>query len=251
MSCFLVLPHGDVVGYSVWPFDPLYRPVVGLFDDMKLVGHAICHLKRPGRPRIPGRLLLRVARRLGLLERLLVPVPLEGPSDDYWFSMSPGPTLSARLRRGDPTLRLARLEDGAELTLAGRKITVSAGPRTVEQLLQLPDGTASTSLDGFPWLLQAPYEHQLEVVYLDVLGRAPDENAYRDYQPELESRTWSAADLRRTLLASEEFRLRPLTSNDRVGAFTTSRLWKSLSEARVPGCPPRPHSEATSRLQEA
>ena len=239
------------MGYSVWPHDPYYRPVVGLFDNMRLVGHGLCNLKRPGTPRIPSRLLLRLGTRLGMAERLLVPVPMEGPVQECWFSFDPGPELCDRLRREDPALQLARLADGEALTPAGREGRAPSRARTVEQILQLPDRMPSVKLDGFPDLLQAPYEHQLEVIYLDLLGRTPDENAYRDYQPQLESGAWSLTELQKTLLDSQEFRSRPLTSNDRVGAFMTSHLWAPLSQARVPGSPARPAPVAASRLQHA
>ena len=250
MSCFLVLPQGGVVGYSVWPHDPHYRPVVGLFDKTTLVGHGLCNLTRPGTPRIPSRLLLRLARRLGMAERLLVPVPMEGPVQNCWFSFDPGRELSERLRREDLALRLARLADGEELTPVARKARLPAHVRTVDQILQLPDRMPSIKLDGFPYLLQAPYEHQLEVTYLDLLGRMPDENAYRDYQPQLESGAWSLTRLQQTLLDSQEFRSRPLTSNDRVGAFMTSHLWAPLSQAQTPDSPARPAPVVASRLQD-
>ena len=240
MSTFVVLPTGEVVGYSVWPYDPLYKPMVGLFDNISLVGHALCNQKRPGSPRIRSRLLVRLARRLGPLAKLLAPVALEGPAQSVWFSFDPGPGLAARLRDRDPTLRMARMEDGAGLIHAGRKGAIQAGVRTVEHLLRLPDRSGVQVLDGYPSLLQAPYQQQLEAIYLDLLGRLPDDDAYRDYQPRLERGAWTLVQLQKAILASQEFKERPLTSNDRVGALITSHLWVPLLEARVPGDPKRP-----------
>ena len=244
------MPEGGVVGYSVWPHDAVYRPLVGLFDGMDLVAHAACDLQRPGKSRLPSRLLVGIARRLGVAQRLLVPVPLEGPSQDYWFNFDPGSALCDRLRRGDSALRLGRLEDGVGLANARARETAPAAARTVEQLLQLPDSALPSGLDGFPFLLEAPYEHQLDVLYLDILGRAPDDNAYRDYLPQLESGAWSLVDLRRILLSSQEFHSRRLTSNDRIGVFMTSRLWVSLSQAQAPGDPRRPAPRAVAGVQE-
>ena len=251
MSLFIVLPHQGLAGYSVWPHDALYRPVVGLFDGLKLVEHAVCDQHRPGTPRVPSRLLLRVARRLRVEAKLLTPVPLEGPAQNYWFTLDPAPTLLDRLGRGDPSLRVARLEDGAELATARMKAAAAGRRRTVEDLLRLPDRAHPAGLDGFPFLMETPCEQMLEVSYLDILGRMPDENAFRDYLPLLQSGAWSFSDLRRVLLASKEFRTRPLTSNDRVGHYLTSGLWGTLSQAHVPGRPIERRAQAMAALRSA
>ncbi len=245
MSRYLTLPTGEFVGYSVWPHDPLYRPVVGLFLHGRLAAHALCELERPVLTASLSRSLpARVLRRLRLSRPRSTDVPLAGPARRCWFLIRPDATLLQRLLRRDPAVTVARLEDGERLADADPEARPTPPPQTwtVERLLELADAAPARGLDGFPALIAAEPRRQLDALYMDLLGRAPDPEAHRNYLPELESGAWSVFDLQRTLLGSDEFGRRSIGLQDRVGAMITSELWTRLAEAEDVA-PPLPASD--------
>ncbi len=235
-AAFAFGPADELIGYSLWPWDSLYRPVVGLFVGGRLSGHAVCDLTRPVfMPVVAVTLQARAIRKLRGVRITPQPIALEGPDAPCWFRMIVAPEIVGRLRQGDPTVRLARLEDGEAVVWAERRVeapgaTPPSGPLTVEALLALKSAEPPrTPLDGFPAFAETPFTHQLDITFVELLRRLPDPPAREGYLPQLQSGAITLFDLRRMVMESEEFRARRIGLQDRVGALYTSTLWHDLA----------------------
>ena len=233
---FTLLSSDAVVGYSVWPWDRLYTPVVGCFVSGALVATAACDLEKmnlgaPPSMAFLARVRRRVMRELGR-PVALPPPPMDGPSDRVWFRMAVAPKVAARLRAGDPAVRIERLEDGALVPAFHPAASPAAesrrGRAPVEVLLDAPEGDRPERLDGFAAFLTAPPLHQLEVAFFEYLRRLPETGARRGYLPRLESGEITVLDLRRFILESDEFKARRVGYGARLGAALTSGTWNRL-----------------------
>ncbi len=231
---FTLLPSDEVVGWSAWPWDRLYTPVVGCFVSGALVATAACDLEKIGTGAPPSMAFHARARRR-LLRELgrpapLPPPPMDGPSDRVWFRMAVDSAVAARLRAGDPAVRIERLEDGALVPNFHAPASADEMRRgaPVEVLLDAPEGEQPERLDGFAAFLTAPPLHQLEVAFFEYLRRLPETGARRGYLPKLESGEITVLDLRRFILESDEFKARRVGYGARLGASLTSGVWNRL-----------------------
>ncbi len=234
-AAFTSGPEGELIGYSVWPWDDLYRPVVGLFVSGRMISHAFCELLRPRfMPEVSRTLLARGRRKLTGVRITPQPIALDGPELAIWFRMVAAPEIVARIGARDPTVRLARLEDGepvawthAQAPAAG---ATPGGPMTVEALLELKSAAPPPApLNGFPLFSNIPFSHQLDITFVELLRRLPDPAARAGYLPELQSGAVSLFDLRRMIMESEEFRARRIGVQDRIGTLYTSPVWRELA----------------------
>ena len=252
-AAFAFGPSDELIGYSQWPWDEVYRPVVGLFVGGRLSAHAVCELARPVFMPVVSRTL--AARGLRKLRRIRItpqPIPLEGPDTPCWFRLTVSAEIVARLKADDPTIRLARLEDGEPVAWADRRSAPAAdrpaGPMTVEALLQLKSAEPPRApLDGYRAFAEVPFSHQLDITFVELLRRLPDPPARDGYLPQLQSGAISLFDLRRMVMESEEFRARRIGLQDRVGALYTSTLWHDL--ARWPTLDARAHRPASFAIE--
>lgn len=199
----------EIVGYSFWPYDSIYTPVVGCFRDGRMVAVSPCNLMPQSGP-------------------------LPGPRHAWWFRMRVDPETRFRLESGDPSVKLLRLEDGAHVPPAFA-VEADANPlRRVEELVSHTPATQPVALTGFASFAAAPVTHQLEVAYLDVLGRRTDPGAYDAYLPRMET-GFTILQLRDELMLSDEFRNRHVAVSDRVGALITSPMWSELAASEPLG----------------
>jgi hypothetical protein len=237
LSLFAVTPAGVVVGYSVWPWDNLYAPVVGCFVDGVLQATAASNQHRASLVTAPLTLRLRSRIKRRVLFQLGRPIPplpvadradLEGPDSPVWFRLDLPPATVDRLRAGDPAVRLERLEDAAVLSSAHTSTSVAAGVAAVESLLNEPESESASRLDGFSAFLTAPLQHQLEVAFVEYLRRLPEKEARDGYLTRLQSGQFSVLDLRGEILRSEEFKARRVGYGARLGASLTMSLWRTL-----------------------
>jgi hypothetical protein len=240
MSRFILTPDNQLVGYSVWPWDPLYAPLVGLFDAGVLIAVAACDKARADLTSTAVRLPLRsrIKRRvLRALGRPMPPPPLdlagleEGPSVPAWFALTVAEPLAARLRAGDGGVRLERLEDSTPVLPAGSpEGSPMPEPAQVEHLLSEPHTETLRAQDGFADFLSAPPQHQLEVAFVEYLRRMPEQGARDAYLPQLQSGALDIFGLRALIVGSEEFRSRRIGFGSRLGASLTSPLWSQFKE---------------------
>lgn len=210
---FTITPGGELVGYSEWPWDRLYTPVVGCFQAGRLQTYALCNQEPQ-------------------------PASLRGPPLRYWFRMRLAADLLRRLLEQDADVRLIRLEDGMPVNRAPQGDSGEPdGSRLVrvEELLSGGEARRPATLDGFPILLTAPIPQQVDCVYLDILGRPVDLGGYANYGGRVESGDMSLLDLRDMLLESEEFANRRIGVSERVGSLMTSHMWRELSRLESPG----------------
>lgn len=207
---FTIDLSGDLVGYSVWEADPYYSPLVGCYCDGRLEYIAACD--RP-----PER------------------VALDGPAQRYWFRMPVSNRARDLLKAGDPRARVLRCEDALPLAMEGAE---PQPVRHVDDFLTMAS-RSTMALTGFPAFLAAPAVHQLDILFLDFLGRLPDPAAREHYLDKLNS-GWTPLGLRTELLQSEEFRLRRAKVSRRLGALVTSPIWWLLADAEPLGESRRP-----------
>jgi hypothetical protein len=204
MSMFILDENRELVGYSFWPWDSVYTPVVGCFVNGRLVETAPCDLlPQPG---------------------------LDGAEHAWWFRMRVGADLGTRIEQGDSSIRIMRLEDGALLRPA---FAVEAPERALlraEELVTLASTVDAVPLTGFTAFLQAPLAHQLAILYLDVLGRQIDPSGHQAYLAELEA-GMPILQLRGQMLRDSEFRGRNITLSNRLGSLLTSPIWTELLDA--------------------
>lgn len=198
----------EIVGYSVWPWDSIYTPVIGCYRDGRLVKVAPC---------------------------ALVPQPgMAGPRHAWWFRMRVDPDTRFRLESGDPSVRLLRMEDGVAVP-PGFAIETEPNPlRRVEELVAHTGDGQAVPLTGFTGFVAAPATHQLSVLYLDLLGRNVDPSAIGSYLPRMEM-GMTVLQVRDEIMESEEFRSRELTLSDRIGSIVTSPMWNTLRQAEPLG----------------
>jgi hypothetical protein len=243
MSQFIITPDDQIIGYSVWPWDALYLPLVGVFDSGVMVCVAACELtpeeltssvvRLPLRSRIKRRLLRAVGRPMPA-----PPVDLaafdERPTSPVWFRAAAPEPLAARIRAGDPNVRLERLEDSTPIRQVGEGPSAALPhPARVEQLLQEPPQVEKTVLDGFLDFLSSPFQHQLEVAFVEYLRRMPEQGARDAYLPQLESRAITIFDLRRFIVTSEEFRSRRIGFGSRLGVSLVTPLWAKFKREKT------------------
>ena len=194
---------GQVVGYSLWPWEPIYSGLVGCLQRGRLVAFAECSsLPQPD---------------------------FAGPPQRCWFRMDVDDDVRSGLEIQNPAYKIVRLEDGRPLEAA---FELEAAPRRlrVEDFLSRTP-SSQVRLDGFTAFLSSPAGHQVEILFLDFLGRPPDEEAKQGYQRAV-LRGMSVFDVRAELLRSEEFQRRRITATDRVGALVTSPLWNTLRKSQ-------------------
>ena len=201
----------DIVGYSMWPWDDLYAPVIGLYRNGRLLSYAICDL-------------------------LPQDVRLEGPGQRCWFRLRADQDARHALEDDDPSVRLMRMEDGVEIRPSGAR----AGERVIRSrhavdVFLSQTSVMGASLDGFASFLEAPLMHQLDIIFLDVLNRLPDPEARHHYGIALDTGGMSVLAARAIVMDSAEFRERNITISDRVGSLITSPLWHELREAEPLG----------------
>jgi len=199
---FIIDTNGDLVGYSVWEPDLLYAPLVGCYSDGRLVAVTASNLPPED-------------------------VQLAGPKRRCWFRLPVTEQVRDRLLDGDPAVKVLRTEDAAPIDMAHG--------RTPRPLRRVEDFVTSASrrandLTGFAAFLGAPFAHQLDILFLDFLGRLPDPGARQHYMSQIKG-GMSPLTLRNELLASLEFHNRQLTVSDRVGSLVTSPIWWQLAEA--------------------
>jgi hypothetical protein len=206
---FIIDARGYLVGFSFWEADPLYTPVVGLYVDNAIVAHAVCELPPQS-------------------------TSLEGPHGRYWFRLDATVEQLERIELGDPAVKLLRMEDAAPIRLQRSRGTPSTRSiHRVEDFLTNAE-RPTARLDGFPKYLTAPLTHQLDVLFIDILGRRPDPGAKDEYLPRLRQGE-KILDIRKVLMGSREFDERRLTISDRTGSLMTSSLWTLLAQTKPLG----------------
>jgi hypothetical protein len=205
---FILDERRDVVGYSSWPWDSVYTPVVGCFEDGRLVETATCDLlPQPG---------------------------LDGPEHAWWFRMHLDPALTAKIERGDTSVRIMRLEDGILLQPAFPVAAADQAVLRVEELVARASTVGAVALTGFTAFLRTPLSHQLSILYLDVLGRQIDPGGHATYLARLEA-GMSILQLRAQVLRDGEFRGRHITMTNRLGSLLTSPIWTEIVDAEPVG----------------
>ena len=209
---YIVTRDGSVVGFSQWPWDHLYTPVMACFVNGRFHTHTACDLP----PQTVG---------------------LRGPATRCWFRLKLERDLVQRLEDGDPLVRLARLEDGAPVERADQSRTPVSHGR-VEELVSIGFG-GRAKLDGFAAFLAAPPSFKADTFYLDYLKRMPEPSGRSDLVTDLNS-GMSVFDIRDRFLSSHEFRQRGVGMSDGVGSVITSPLWTDLIRYDTPGEQIRP-----------
>jgi hypothetical protein len=196
---FVIDAKGYLVGFSFWEADPIYTPVVGLYVDNAIVAHAACELPPQS-------------------------TALDGPHGRYWFRLNATIEQMERIELGDPAVKLLRIEDATPIRFQRSRGALIAQPihRVEDFLTNAEHPTAQ--LDGFPKYLTAPLAHQLDVLFIDILGRRPDPGAKAEYLPRLRQGE-TILGIRNILMSSKEFHERRLTISDRIGSLITSSLW--------------------------
>lgn len=208
---YVISPGGELVGYSEWPWDRLYTPVIGLFWRGRLQAFAPCD-QEPQK------------------------VSLKGPAIRCWFRLRPSPDLLARLLQHDPEVRLARLEDGSVVKRGGQVGSLDPTRLVrVEEMLSGGETSKPAQLDGFAAFLGAPVGQQMECLYLDYFGRALDSGGFGHYGNKVVSGELSIIAVRNALMLSEEWINRGVTLGERVGSMLTSHMWCELSGLQAPG----------------
>ena len=203
----------EVVGFSRWPWDSLYEPLVGCFHDGRLVARAIC-------------------------DQGYQPVGLDGPLERWWFRMAVPPEVYLLLEQGHPSVVILRLED-AEPVRPARPIPYERTRAVrVEEFFSATSSQRHGGLTGFTIFLKAPLNHQLDVLYLDVLGRGVDPPA-RSALSERFDKGESVLSIRRELFMSGELMERDVRPSTRVGSLITSSLWDLLQAGGPLGARPR------------
>ena len=99
--------------------------------------------------------------------------------------------------------------------------------RRVEDLLSHSSELSNVRLDGFAAFLAAPTVHRVATLFLDYLGRLPDEAAMVTYVDHLNRSHWFFT-IRSSLTQSQEFLERKIKITDRVGSLITSTFWNKL-----------------------
>jgi len=200
---FIVDENREIVGYSAWPWDSVYTPMVGCFRDGQLVATAACDLlPQPG---------------------------LDGPEHAWWFRIRVDRETTARLEQGDMAVRIMRLEDGVLLQPAFAVKPRGQRALRVEELVALGASADTTPLTGFTAFLKAPVAHQLGALYLDVLGRGIDPSGLAHYRTRLATGT-SILQVRADLIRGGEFQGRSITVSSRIGSLITAPIWSELLE---------------------
>ncbi|WP_174300816.1 hypothetical protein [Caulobacter sp. S45] len=209
---YIVTRDGSVVGFSQWPWDQLYTPVMACFVNGRFHTHTACDLA----PQTVG---------------------LRGPATRCWFRLRLESDLVQRLEDGDPLVRLARLEDGAPVEMADqRRGSLSHG--RVEELVSIGFG-GRAKLDGFAAFLSAPPSFKADTFYLDLLSRIPEPSGREDLVNDLNG-GMTVFEVRDRFLRSEEFRKRGVGMSDGIGSLITSPLWTDLVRYETPGEQIRP-----------
>lgn len=205
---------GRMIGVCEWEFDPLYTPMAGLYVDNRLECLATADLPKQD-------------------------ADLPGPEHRFWFSLPLSSQHHERLLAGDPAVQVLRTEDAAPIEFrTGRGLVRPNTPHRVEHLLtQVARSTGS--LSGFPKFISSPYSHQVQICFLDLLERLPDPSALETYIGHLRAGK-NIFDLRKILIASEEFRARTLSISERLGALVVSPFWSHLATFE-PWGEARPH----------
>ena len=202
---FVVDRNNELVGYSEWPWDSLYAPVVGCFVDGRLQAIAVCDHEPQQKVRIGG------------------------PPHRIWFRMRVRTETREALEAGDKSAVLLRLEDGAPVPRVGQDAEAEQRLRSVEEIVSRAPAQQRVPLDGFETFIGAPASHRLDVTFLDYLNRLPDPVARVRYLDQMEQ-GMSILQVRNDVMNSEEFRERGLTISDRIGALITSPMWRTLEQ---------------------
>lgn len=200
---YTVDPSGDLVGYSAWPWDPVYAPVVGCFVEGRLKHVAPCDLQ----PQEAG---------------------IEGPEGRCWFRMPVEGGLARMIEADRGSVALMRLEDGEPVRFR-QEGAPEPKSRSVEEIALLGRGPARPQ-DGFASFLTLPVAYQLEVVFLDLLRRWPDPQARVAYLEALSDGRLTVLQVRNQLMQSSEFWAREFGLGQRVGGLLTAGVWKSLTQ---------------------
>lgn len=229
-----ILASDEAVGFLPWSWDTVYQPLIGCFADGALIASGSCAqppeaMSEPASLRLANRIAQRLRRAARLPPSLGRP-PIAGPSEAVWFRIPLPAQVAHRLRAGDPTVRLERLEDGAPCPAQGEPCARSSVDVTVEDLLAGFPGPSSEALDGFAAFMTLPPLHQLEVVFMEYLRRLPEAEGRHVYLPRMESGEMTALGLRNILVQSNEFKARRIGHGSRLGAGLVSNIWLRLSK---------------------
>ena len=206
---FILDRSREVVGFSRWPWDSLYEPLIGCFHDGRLVARAVCN-------------------------QGYQPVGLDGPLERWWFRMAVPPQVHALLEQGHPSVVILRLEDAAPVAPARPVPFERTRAVRVEEFLSATSSDRYGDLNGFSSFLKAPLNHQLDVLYMDVLGRGIDPPS-RVALTERLNRGESILSIRSDLFLSDELMERDVRPSTRVGSLTTSGLRTFLRDGEPLG----------------
>ena len=239
MSTFSIVSGTDVAGYCIWPWDRNYSPVVGCFVDGALQATAACNLHRAAVEQLPQTLglrsrvkrrLLRFIGRSATQTSFAIPMGTSGTEEPVWFRLSLPTHIVERLRLSDPAVRLERLEDSVVLSRFGENAAAPASDvARVETLFHQAEVSHHEPLDGFASFLKASPQFQLEIAFVEYLRRLPEKEARDAYLPGLQARHLTVLDVRKFILASDEFKRRRVGYGSRLGASLTSGLWRKLA----------------------
>ena len=206
---FVIDRNRDLVGFSAWPWDKLYEPLVGCFQDGRLVARGVC-------------------------DRDFQVVGIQGPLESCWFRMSAPPEVRLLLEQGDPSIVMVRLEDGALIPPARPTTFDRKRAARVEEFFGATSSNASIGLTGFASFLKAPLHHQVEVLYLDILGRKVDPPARAALMERLGDGE-SFLSIRRDLFLCDELMERGVRPSSKLGSLITSGIWNLLREGEPLG----------------
>jgi hypothetical protein len=198
-------PDTWLTGAISWPHDPFFRPTVGIFQAQNLILTAPT-FREP-------------------IERF------DGTTEWVCAFKVRSPIQAGEPRK--PRLTITCLETGQILSgQAGFETdfaTDGGQQLSIEDLLAIgrqkrPPWSAS----GFQSFLELSIVDQIQLIYIDFLGREPDQSGLVYYTRGITSGAKTILDVRDEILSSEEFRERGLSPEERVGSWI---VWGGLTQS--------------------
>jgi hypothetical protein len=253
-----------LIGTFSWPFDPLFRPTIGVFQAQTLLASAptfrvaveradgtvewVCAYKiraplgsdSKTKPNITIA-CLETGQVLKVPVKSATTLPLD-------IKGGPEATFPQDLPSGYAT-SLPPVPYGSEITLP---VTVGAGaetmlPKQANKKLGIDDLIAigrhqrlSWDSSGFLDFLELSVIDQIQLLYIDILGRDADQSGLLHYANNIIAGHKSILEIRDELLASEEFQRREVSPEERVGGWIVWGGLKNVQAFMAPSASPDP-----------
>lgn len=216
-----VSPIGGITGWMSWPEDPIYRPVVGLFEHGSL---------RAAVPTFRNR--QAISGEASVAAEDLRKTPASFVPRSSWicaFDLDVG-HIGGKVHLRD--ISVVCLETGQVLYPELSPLD----PDNRSEILEIDDIITRAlclqeppDVSGFNDYLSLPTRDQLAVLYLAILGRPIDAGGLETFDAELTAKgaTTTILDIRDRMIASPEFAKREISIYERVGLWI---VWGGLCE---------------------